>query len=185
MSKHLQSSLALKYLFLYSLLGYSAFLATQGQVNASGAILGGSVALYSLQKSSWDQSENQSEETEELQRQLLERQHELEYYKFKLIEADVRSGFQNLVNQNKLEIHHLQTENHDVAETLNHQQQENQSKAQTISFLESENTRLKEQIAKMEKDRLLTLKRSLKQDPLLRPQEEAAPDSNSSQPLSQ
>ena len=147
-----------RYLFLYSLLGYSAFLATEGRLDASGAVLGGSVGLFCLQKD--DEADvEQSDVMDELRLRLLETQHEVEYYKHKLVESDLRNQYQGVVSQNMLEIHHLKHENHGFATTVSQEQDDNSFKAQKISCLESENIRLREQIAKMEKDRILKLKR--------------------------
>lgn len=160
MAKQFKLSMLFRYLFLYSLLGYSAFLAVEGRLDASGAVLGGSVALFSLQKPE-DNAEPESEEwVDNLRLQLLETQHEVEYYKYKLVESDLRTQYQGIVNQNMLEIHGLKLEKHGFEATVNQEQLDNSNKSQKISYLESENQRLKEQISKMEKEKILTLKRN-------------------------
>jgi len=161
MAKQLKVSLLFRYVFLYSLLGYSAFLAVEGQMDASGAVLGGSVALFSLQRQDDEVDPELETLADGLQLKLLESQHEVEYYKYKLIEADLRAQYQGVVTQNMLEINKLQLENHGFATTVSQEQEGNISKAQKISYLESDNARLREQIAKIEKERILTMKRSV------------------------
>lgn len=162
MTNQIKGNQLFRYLFLYSLLGYSAFLAGVGRLDASGAVLGGSVALFSLQKSEEEnETQQQDDLMDELQLKLTELQHEVDYYKYKLVESDLRTRFQDVVNQNMLEINNLRLENHGFAATVNQEQSENSSKAQKISYLESENSRLREQISKMEKDRILTMKRTV------------------------
>lgn len=161
MAKPVTVQLLFRYLFLYSLLGYSGFLAVQGELEASGAALGGSVALFSLQKADQDPDPNQDEAIDELQVKILEAQHEVEYYKYKLIESDLRHQYQGLVNDNVLKLNALKIENDGFAATVTREQGVNHSNAQKISALESENTRLKDLITKMEKERIFTLKRSI------------------------
>lgn len=161
MAKQLKVSMLFRYFFLYSLLGYSAFLAVEGRLDASGAVLGGSVALLSLQRQEDEVDSDLEEVTDDLQLKLLESQHEVEYYKYKLIESELRAQYQGVVNQNMLEINHLKLENNGFATTVSQEQDGNTSKAQKISYLESDNARLREHISKMEKDRILTMKRSV------------------------
>ena len=161
MTKHLTLSLLFRYLFLYSLLGYSAFLAVQDRLEASGAVLGGSVALFSLQKYENESDQDLEEIVETLQGQLMESRHEVEYYKYKLIEGDLRQEYQDVVNDNALEIKQLTLEKEGFATAVTQEETANRSKEQKISVLESENSRLKEQISKMEKERILTMKRPM------------------------
>lgn len=161
MAKEFKLSMLFRYFFLYSLLGYSAFLVVEGQTAASGAVLGGSFALFSLQRQDDEADAELEDATDDLRLKLLESQHEVEYYRYKLIESDLRTQYQGIVTQNMLEIDNLKRENHGFATTVSEEQHGNTSKAQTISYLESENTRLREQISKMEKDRILTMKRSV------------------------
>ena len=160
MTPQVKISALFRYLFLYSLLGYSAFLATEGRLDASGAVLGGCVGLYSLQKNEDGQPE-QDEVLDELRLRLRETQHEVNFYKHKLVESDLRIQYQDIVNQNVVDINHLKQENHGFAITVSQEQSDNLFKANKISCLESENIRLRDQIAKMEKDRLLSMKRSV------------------------
>ena len=161
MAKQFKGSMLFRYFFLYSLLGYSAFLAVEGQLDASGAVLGGSVALLSLQRQEDEVDPELEDLNDDLRLKLLESQHEVEYYKHKLIESDLRTQYQGIVTQNMLEINNLKLENHGFATTVSQEQNGNTSKAQKISYLESDNARLREQIAKMEKERILTMKRSV------------------------